>query len=154
MSVMSPQDRTAKTYKFTLFVYNCNFLVLLSATVCSQNINKQIVNIAEENLTDFSFLSRYHYTKSRNYLKRRYLNRHSCLLGHPVWSILHLTKEEKDDIILSIWCCYKANRFFKTLVKSLARGNGSFHTAQLLCLMQGVWNIREKESNWSALPYD
>ena len=56
VSVMSPQDRTAKTYKFTLFVYNCNFLVLLSPTVCSQNINKQIVNIAEENLTDFTII--------------------------------------------------------------------------------------------------
>ena len=40
--------------------------------VCSQNINKQIVYIADENLTDYSFLSRYHYTKSKNYLKRRY----------------------------------------------------------------------------------
>ena len=27
-----------------------------STTVCSQNTNKQIVNIAEENLTDYSFL--------------------------------------------------------------------------------------------------
>ena len=50
----------------------CNFLVLLSTTVWSQNINKQIVNIADKNLTDYSFLSRYHYTKSKNYLKRRY----------------------------------------------------------------------------------
>ena len=39
-----------KTDKFTLFVF-CNFLVLLSTTVCSQNINKQIVNIADENRT-------------------------------------------------------------------------------------------------------
>ena len=30
-------------------------------TVCSQNINKQIVNIEDETLTDYSFLSRYHY---------------------------------------------------------------------------------------------
>ena len=45
----------------------CNFLVLLSTTVCSKNINKQIVNIADEHLTDYSFLSRYHYTKSKNY---------------------------------------------------------------------------------------
>jgi len=52
-------------------------IYLLSTTVCSQNISKQIVNIADENLTDYSFLSRYHYTKSKNYLKRRYRNRHS-----------------------------------------------------------------------------
>ena len=35
------------TDKFTLLVY-CNFLVLLSRTGCSQNINKQNVNIADE----------------------------------------------------------------------------------------------------------
>ena len=54
----------------------CNFLVLLSTTVCSENINKQIVNIADETLTDYSFLSMYHYTKSKNYLKRRFRIRH------------------------------------------------------------------------------
>ena len=42
---------TVKTDKFTLFVYR-NFLILLSTTVCSQNINKQNVNIADETLTD------------------------------------------------------------------------------------------------------
>ena len=36
-----------------------------------QNINKQNANIADETLTDYSFLIRYHYTKSKNYLKRR-----------------------------------------------------------------------------------
>ena len=61
--------------KFTLFVY-CNFLVLLSTTVCSENINKQNVNIADETLKDNSFLSRYRYTESKNYLKRRYRIRH------------------------------------------------------------------------------
>ena len=45
-----------------------SFLILLSTTVYSQNINKQNVNIADETLTDYSFLSRYHYTKSKNYL--------------------------------------------------------------------------------------
>ena len=44
-----------------VYSVNCNFLVLLT-TVCSQNINKKIVNIADENLTDYSFLSRYYYT--------------------------------------------------------------------------------------------
>ena len=32
----------------------------------------QNVNIADETLMDYSFLSRYQYTKSKNYLKRRY----------------------------------------------------------------------------------
>ena len=44
--IMSPQG-TMNTDKFTLFAY-CNFLVLLSTTVCSQNINKQNVNISDE----------------------------------------------------------------------------------------------------------
>ena len=68
LSIMSPQDMNKCVY--------CNFLVLLSTTVCNQNINKQNVNIADETLTDYNFLSRYHYTKSKNYLKRRYRIRH------------------------------------------------------------------------------
>ena len=44
-----------RTDKFTLFVY-CNFLILPSTTVCSQNINKQIVNVTDENLTDYMFI--------------------------------------------------------------------------------------------------
>ena len=35
----------------------CNFLVLLSTTVCSQNINKQNVNIADETLSDYTAFS-------------------------------------------------------------------------------------------------
>ena len=80
-----------------MFVF-CNFLILQSTTVCSQNINKQNVNIADETLTDYSFFSRYHYTKSKNNLKRRYRIRHwipmfigtlciyqlSCFVEHPV----------------------------------------------------------------------
>ena len=50
--IMCPWPWTVKTDKFTLFVY-FNFLVLLSTTVCSQNINKQNVNIADETLTDY-----------------------------------------------------------------------------------------------------
>ena len=75
---------TVKTDKFTLFLY-CHFLVLLSTTVCSQKTNKQIVNIADENLAYYSFLSRYHYTKSKNYLRRRYRNRHwiPMFIGTP-----------------------------------------------------------------------
>ena len=42
----------------------------------SNHINKQNVNIADETLTDYSFLRSYHYTKSKNYQKRRYRIRH------------------------------------------------------------------------------
>ena len=45
-----------KTVKFTLYTYG-NFLVLLSTTVCSQNINKHNMNIVDVTLTDYSFLS-------------------------------------------------------------------------------------------------
>jgi len=38
--------------------------------------HKQNVNIADETFTGYGFLSRYHYTKSKNYLKRRYRIRH------------------------------------------------------------------------------
>ena len=42
-----------------------------------QSKHKQTnVNIADKTLTDYSFLSRYHYTKSKNYLKRLYRIRH------------------------------------------------------------------------------
>jgi len=54
----------------------CNFLDWLSTTKCILNINKQNVNIADETLTDYSFLSKYHYTKSKNYFKTRYQIRH------------------------------------------------------------------------------
>ena len=53
---------------YSVCIY-CNFLVLLSTTGCSQNINKQNVNIADETVTDYSFLSGYHYIKSKNYLQ-------------------------------------------------------------------------------------
>ena len=67
------------------FVY-CNFLILQSTTVCSQNINKQNVIIADGTLTDYSFLNRYHYTKSKNYFKDdiEFVTEFQCLLGHPV----------------------------------------------------------------------
>ena len=49
---------------------------ILQFSCFTANINKQNVNIADETLTDYSFLSRYHYTKSKNYLKRQYRIRH------------------------------------------------------------------------------
>ena len=54
---MAPQDEQV----YSVFLC-CSFLVLLSTIVFIQNINKQNENIAHETLTDYSFLSRYHYT--------------------------------------------------------------------------------------------
>ena len=48
VSIMSSKDEQCR---LTLFVY-FDFLVLLSTNACSQNINKQNVNIADETLTD------------------------------------------------------------------------------------------------------
>jgi len=75
VSIMSPQAKQLEDGQ-VYFVCYSNILVLLSTTLYSQNINKQNVNTADETLTDYSFLSRYHYTKSKNYLKRRYRIRH------------------------------------------------------------------------------
>ena len=71
-------------------VVYCNFLVLLSTTVCSQNINKQNVNIVDETLTDYSFLRRYHYTKSNNY---RIRHRILMFIGTPSISSHHAARE-------------------------------------------------------------
>ena len=57
-------------------VYSVCIMQFSCFTKNNQNINKQNVNIADETLTDYSFLSWYHYTKSKNYLKRRYRIRH------------------------------------------------------------------------------
>ena len=71
MSIRKMNGEDGQVYS----VCNYDFLVLRSTTVFSQNINKQNVNVAGET-QDYSFLDRYHYTKSRNYLKRRYRIRH------------------------------------------------------------------------------
>ena len=52
-----------------------------------QNVNKQIVNIADENLTDYSFLSiGIIILNQRNIYKDdiEFVTEFPCLLGHPV----------------------------------------------------------------------
>ena len=60
VSIMSPQDENVKTDVQVYSVCILKFLLLLNTYICSQNINKQIVNIADEIPTDYSFLSRDH----------------------------------------------------------------------------------------------
>ena len=60
------------TDKFTLSVY-CNSCFTKYNRM--QSKHKQIVNIADENLTD-CILSRFHYTNSKNFFKRRCQIRH------------------------------------------------------------------------------
>ena len=58
------------------------------------NINKQIVNIADKNLTDYSFLSRYHCTKLNERIIYKdnieFVTEFPCLLGYPVYLIKHV----------------------------------------------------------------
>ena len=71
---------------YSVCIY-CNFLVLLSTTVCSQNINKQNGNIADETLTAYSCITAfsvgYHYTKSKKD-DIEFVTEFPCLLGHPL----------------------------------------------------------------------
>ena len=69
-------------------------------TVYIKNINKQNVNIADETLTDYSFLSRYHILNQRIIEKDdiEFVTEFLFLLGHPV----HVIKQ-----ILIYICIYK-----------------------------------------------
>ena len=53
--IMSPQDEQwdGQVYSVCILQFPC----FTKTTVCSQNINKQNVNIAYETLTDYIFLS-------------------------------------------------------------------------------------------------
>ena len=77
--------------KFTLFVC-CNFLVLLSTTVCSQNINKQNVNIADETLKITAFSVGITILNQRIIWKDdvEFVTEFPCLLGHPVPNEVHI----------------------------------------------------------------
>ena len=60
----------------------------VSTTVYNQHINKQNVNIAFKSLTDYSFLSRYHFLNQIIIRKDdiEFVTEFPCLLGHPVYS--------------------------------------------------------------------
>ena len=68
--------RSYQLYLELVILYSSKLFRVLVIQSVPININKQIVSIADENFTDHSFLSRYHYTKSKNYLKRRYRIHH------------------------------------------------------------------------------
>ena len=127
---------TVKTYKFTLLMIYCNFLDLLSTTKCILNINKQNVNIADETLTDYSFLSKYHYTKSKNYFKTRYQIRHWISMF-----ILFFLSSNVQFIIMLIFVQYR-KRF-------LIKRKKSFHDS-LRRSKTDIWRkTRERQSAMS-----
>ena len=70
VSIMSPQKMNSEdgqAYSVCILQFSC-----FTKYNRLQPKHKQTnVNIADENLTDYSFLRRHNYTKSKNYLKRR-----------------------------------------------------------------------------------
>ena len=80
---MNSED--GQVYSVCILQFSC---FILSTTVCSQNINKQNVNIADETLTDFSFLSRYHVILNQGVFEKTISN--SSLNSHVYWDTLYL----------------------------------------------------------------
>ena len=112
-----------KTDKFTLFMY-LNFLVLLSTTVCSENINKQNENIADETLTDYSFLSRYHYPINQRIIWKddiEFVAEFPCLLGHPVHCYPVPTIGLGWDLRNDCWMYYLRISYLHFILPSFSR---------------------------------
>ena len=82
---MSPQDEQWRRTSL-LCLYTVIFLFYLSTIVCSQDINKQISNIADEILTGYSFLVGITILNQKIILKDdiEIVTEFPCLLGHPV----------------------------------------------------------------------
>ena len=82
VSIMSLQD---EQWRRTSLL--CLYTVIFSTPVCSQNTNKQNVNIADETLTDYSFLS----ILNQRIISKddiEFVTEFPCLLGHPVYYTL------------------------------------------------------------------
>ena len=67
VSIMSPQDE--QVYSVCILQFSC---FTKYNRMQSKHKQTNCVNIADETLTDYSFLRRHRYIKSKNYLKRRY----------------------------------------------------------------------------------
>ena len=84
MSIMSPQDEQWRRTSYSVCILQFSWFTE-DNRMQSKHKQTNFVTIADETLTDYSFLSRYHYTKSKNYLKRRYRIRHwiPMFIGTP-----------------------------------------------------------------------
>ena len=62
------------------------------------------MNIADENLIDYSFLSKYHFPKSKNYSKRRFRISHWILMfiGTPCISLLNSNYRRRVPKVLRL----------------------------------------------------
>ena len=82
-------------------VYYCNFLVLLSTTVCSQNINKQNCKHSRRKcyrlqpITAFSIGITIQKQRISWKDDIEFVTEFSCLLGHPVLNIIHYLRQTK-----------------------------------------------------------
>ena len=84
MPIMSPQDEQWRRTSYSVCILQFSWFTE-DNRMQSKHKQTNFVTIADETLTDYSFLSRYHYTKSKNYLKRRYRIRHwiPMFIGTP-----------------------------------------------------------------------
>ena len=67
VSIMSLQmnSEDGQVYSVCILLFSC----FTKYNVCNQNKNKQIVNIADENPADYSFLRSYHYNQIKELFK-------------------------------------------------------------------------------------
>ena len=75
---------------------SCNFLAFTKYNLmCSQNINKQIVNIADEHVTDYSFSVGITILNQRIIWEDdiEFVAEFPCLLGHPVHCTIPIVKK-------------------------------------------------------------
>ena len=85
VSIMSPHDEQCRrTSLLCILQFSC---FILSTTVCSQNINKQNVNIAEKLLQITAFSVGITILNQRIIWKDdiEFVTEFPCLLGHPVY---------------------------------------------------------------------
>ena len=130
MSLRKVNSDDGQVYSVCILQFSC---FTKYNRIWSHNINKQNVKIADETLTDYSFLSRYHYTRSKNYLKRQYRIRHwiPMFIGTPCTSrnqaltenilILKFKLLVKNFVIpkSEILCCKSCNQALISVLRRL-----------------------------------
>ena len=138
--------------KFTLFVY-CNFLVLLSTTICI-NINKQYVNIADETLRSAAFSVGITILNQRIIWKDdiEFVTEFPYFLGHPVH-----TGCSSKFICLSLFNSYplalkrvliRWNSDWSKLIKYFCN-NSTLHSSTLLLLNSTYWKMQNMKTTFS-----
>ena len=84
---MNSED--GQVYSVCILQFSCFTMYTLMQSKQKKNKKTKCEHsIADETLTNYSFLSTSQYTKSKNYLKRRYRIRH--LNSHVYWDTLYI----------------------------------------------------------------